>query len=187
MKTTKAVSVVHLDSPTDPLPKLRFHMTFNGIFGVSINGGIQNGWFMLRKIPSINGWWLGVHPYFRKPPFHPMSSHIIPCYSHFFHVFPYFKALACTARLFETGQSNIRHSGIVAIQDLSDVALQLASEWSKRHPKVVDTGRCSGIATYTNYVQEDVVESNCKFTNVIQLRRDSTTSSYILVRGKNVF
>ena len=30
--------------------------------GISINGDTQNGWFM-EKIPSRNGWWLGVPPY----------------------------------------------------------------------------------------------------------------------------
>ena len=34
--------------------------------GVSINGGIQNGWF-IEKIPLK--WMIWGYPYFRKPPY----------------------------------------------------------------------------------------------------------------------
>ena len=36
---------------------------------VCINGGIQNGWFLLGKIPLKFRWWLGVPLWLRKPPY----------------------------------------------------------------------------------------------------------------------
>ena len=40
------------------------------IFGGSMNGGIPiAGWFLLGKIPSGNGWWLGLLLWLRTPPY----------------------------------------------------------------------------------------------------------------------
>ena len=54
----------------------RFHQYWHEHVGVSSSswGTSKNGWFLLGKIPSRNGWngwWLGVALWLRKPPCHP--------------------------------------------------------------------------------------------------------------------
>ena len=40
-----------------------------------VMGVLQNGWFLLGKIPSRNGWWLGLPLWLRKSPY--WKTHII--------------------------------------------------------------------------------------------------------------
>ena len=42
-------------------------MVFNGFFSWFINGGSQNGWFIMEN--PIYKWMIWGYPYFRKPPY----------------------------------------------------------------------------------------------------------------------